>query len=1161
MNIREQIEDRIKGSEDERAASLWRTCKEIIGAVRAHDKRIIAQMSQYDLHDEAHSEKVVEIIESLLGDKIKGLSFYELVLIYMAAYLHDSAMALPEWEYNVLRAVEGTEEIADNTLAFHIGNDMRPVHRFSEALEIVRREKDRLFAYDTAKGYVFAPESEEKMLESLARLICDYEKFRNGYTADLQQRQGSVPGYHDMSKMIRSEYIRRTHPIRAAENVRALQPRFCEALGERYGRYLTADLADICRCHGEELKSLFELEPARKDWMGISANIQFAAMLLRLGDVIHFSADRAPLSLFAEKQITDETSFLHWKAKFQELSYEICHRDDTICIKYMAFCKEPDVYYFIQDYLDWVDKEIEHFYILRNRWNVPACRAAEAYQLPLGPAVDRQEIAYDAEQFRPDADLKFVLDQAKILELLTGVQLYKDPFLCLRELYQNALDASKCMLAYNKKKGIAQGLSIEFGIGKEKVHGIERKYIYCLDHGTGMDLYIIKNCLLHIGHSYYKSRAFAQKNTEWDLGVTPTSQFGIGILSGYMLADKIGVTTICHEEKDQYRSFVMEGISEHFYYTRTSEMEKELLGEHGTIVKLYLKPEFEDRVNAKYFAKMPLALMDSVGEVVERVCDRETLKGDLFYIINRQIGIGTPGIKVYIKDEDGIAREIYQCISIFDPRKYQEIDEEDLETLWKLRIWWDGYEPYKEYIKKRDMIEDYVIKVADDDLEIYSLISLPKKGIGDVDSRLFDITDFIGKRHYQNYVDGVRIDGFSDWAKDILGEDIKHRSIFNYHGVKRPIISVDRNSIIRMPDMDEELGALQERFVMELERILVEHVKKESIDARSVEMLLVFEILTRMFPFTSSKIFYLIKDLGARIRINGLSLQDKSASIQDLFDEERLVIKDTDFSQYPEVIREILLGRMIDADKVSVDGSTLTISGKDHTDFLFSVYAYRNRAVSLSIMAIRADEWKGGYAEYDLVNRLWPVVSSELFDRLQEEEKIVSITPRCKILDGEVRERIERSTERLYDIAALDPVLIHPFYGIGGKKDFRGYGKYGGHVGEFDHIYRDYELYELSDNGKSIDEKKISPVLFVFIAPRKLNEKEEKRLAELEEEDPQYVKGVREGWSVLFLGAIAKYVIVPGMITRQQMVEKIPESYKKLRPDLQFQFVDGTRVF
>ena len=77
--------------------SLWQLCKRIVSASIEHSRQISSQMSEYDIHDERHSEKVIEIIENILGDKLQKLSFYELVLLYLSAYLHDSGMALPKW--------------------------------------------------------------------------------------------------------------------------------------------------------------------------------------------------------------------------------------------------------------------------------------------------------------------------------------------------------------------------------------------------------------------------------------------------------------------------------------------------------------------------------------------------------------------------------------------------------------------------------------------------------------------------------------------------------------------------------------------------------------------------------------------------------------------------------------------------------------------------------------------------------------------------------------------------------------------------------------------------------------------------------------------------------------------------------------------------------
>lgn len=1158
MRTKDCIENCLNTLQDEKAFNLWSVCKEIIESVAAHNKRIIAQMSNYDMHDETHSEKVLEIIESLLGEKIQKLTFYELVLIYMSAYLHDSAMAMPDWEYNVLRAVEGTEQLQDTTLRFFIGNDFKPVHRYSEALKLVTENKKNLFHYDTAKAYIFVQENEEKILEFLAKLICDYEEFRNGYTEDLKQYKDSFPEYFNMSKMIRSEYIRSTHHLRVVENINALKRRFCTALGDRYAQYFTEDLSKICKCHGEEFQALFDLELERKDWTGTFSNIQFAAMLLRLGDVMHFSADRAPLSLFAEKQIADETSFLHWKAKFQELTYEIYQEKNNVCIKYMAYCKEPDIYYFIQDYLDWVDREIDNYYILRNRWDVACRKDLTAYIIPLEMAVNRQEIEFDTNSFQPDNNLKFVINQSKILDLLTGIQLYKDKFLCLREVYQNALDASKCMLSYNKKRNIVEKLKIEFGIAKEQVHGVERKYIYCLDRGTGMNLDIIKNCFLHIGNSYYQSRDFARKNTDWAYGVKPTSQFGIGILSGYMLADKIGVSTVHYEEPNKYISFILEGVSEHFYYTKTSQLEQELLGEHGTIIKLYLKPEFENTVNAKYFEKMPLVLMIDDIRLREIVCDEDILKGNLFYIISEQIGIVTPNIDVYIKDENNICREIYQSITIFDARNYNGISDSDVEMLWAYDYSGESMSLCEEYNIKRNMIRDYVIKVADENLEIYSCLSLPKKNIGNVDIKLFDFCRFLQNKIDCIYIDGILIADHISWADnsvDILGSDIYVYSVLNYYGANRPELSIDRKSIVKWPSMDEQLKILREQFIVELGHIILKHLETESIDLEGAELSLVFEIIMRRFPSAFSDIIYLIRDTKySEAKIDRLSLGDKKLSIQDLFDEGLWFISDTNFAEYPEITRQILIGRMINADKVFVEEDKVFVLGGAYTKLQYSKYIYGNKNLSLNSVAIRADEWNGKYQEYDLVNRLWPVVSPNLFYQLQENNMVTLITDRCKIIDY--------FGNKLCDIATLDPVLVHPYYGIG-TKGMNYFKKVDCYVGEFSNIMRDFSLYELTNFGKLTREKNISPVLFAFIAPRKLNEQEEIRLAELETEpeNAQYIKGIREGWSILFLGAIEKYIIEPGIVSRKQMVQKIPASYKQMKPDIQYVFTDGSSVF
>ena len=104
----------------------------------------------------------------------------------------------------------------------------------------------------------------------------------------------------------------------------------------------------------------------------------------------------------------------------------------------------------------------------------------------------------------------------------------------------------------------------------------------------------------------------------------------------------------------------MEGVNEHFYYTKPKRTEAEAIGDHGTLVKLYLKEEYRDKVNAEYIPKLPLALMcDNDDDDIE-----DELGQNLFYILNRHIGIKCSEISVMICDAEGNERELYYCNSI-----------------------------------------------------------------------------------------------------------------------------------------------------------------------------------------------------------------------------------------------------------------------------------------------------------------------------------------------------------------------------------------------------------------------------------------------------------------------------------------------------------------
>lgn len=1155
MKLEEKIEELLQAQQNTKYNELWAVCKKIVEDSIQHGKLITAQMSNYDLHDASHSEQVIVIIEALLGNKINGITCYEAILLYLSAYLHDSAMALPNWEYELLKSIEGTEDLFDNTLAFRISNDFKKEHSYSEALRIITENKGKLFSFDTAKDYVFAKSNENELIVSLAQLMREYEKFRNGYYAELVANKESVVEYMNISKLIRSEFIRITHHIRVVDNIKTLKKKIENIIGGFASDHFVQDLADVCRCHGEPITAVFDLPAEREDLLGEKSNIQFVAMLLRLGDVIHFSSDRAPLSLFSEKRITDETSLLHWNAKFQDLKFRFEVLNGTINIKYSAFCSNPEVYYFIQDYLDWVDNELDNFFVLKQKWEQHKLEKLENYTLPISNRVDRSQLNYDKDVFIPQRNMHFVLNQSKILELLMGIQLYKDEYLCLRELYQNSLDATKCIIAINKQNGVHEDLTIEFGIGEEAIEGVNRKYLYCLDHGTGMNRYIIEKFLLRIGNSYYKSKDFNRKNTEWGFEVNPISQFGIGILSCYMLADKIGITTV-YCENNETNSFILEGINEHFYYMNAPEFDTERIGKHGTIVKLYLKDKFSS-LNNQYIEKLPILIGKAQSMSTKEYVDENTLKCNLRYILSAHICVVNQSIPVNVQCNNNQLYPAIQSNSILDLDNYPSITKADLEHFWSDVHFFSGEpNPYLEVIERLDLIENYNINVRTENVELYSHISLPKKGMDKENLYYYYMFQFVGQKEGTILVDGISVDtpgSLNDGIKDILEYDLSRHAIINFVGKERPLLSVDRKTCVSMPSITDELEQLKTKFIEQLTNIICEHVKSEEIDVNDNLFSTILNIVVTLFPSLADKIFTQLCEtsLSDAPIPSYLNLNTK-ATIKELMNSSDFVLENVDFRKYEEVYRRILLGKLIDVKTIELAENNVTVQGTNYQELPVERYRIHDGDASLSSVVIRADKWEGRFKEYDLASNLWPIVNPLLFDALHNEwcDNVVSM--HCK--------QLESVGNGIQGIAQLNPTLINPKYGIGVEKNNH-FGKKRVLMSNPDSIENNYWLFELTNyNRDVVDGKKKGASLFVFIAPRELSAEETERLKEFELNDPEFVKGVKEGWSILFISN-QEYVIMPGIVTKTEIISKIPESVKNKNPDITYYNTDDTVLY
>lgn len=1104
MKLIDLIKEQSKTDEKTR---LWLAVCDIVKDVKEHLKLISSQMKQYDIHDERHSEKVIENIEKILADKLESLSFYESILLYLAAYLHDSGMALPEWEYKTLEIVEKCDKYSP------IGHPMKNDFKFSKKSELAKKILQYLgFNYKNEQHYIFIEDSEEKVVENISDLIDKYEFFRDGYAIELKEKSENYSDYEELSKILRSEFIRKNHPEKSANNIENLRSDIKadidKAIGKRYAKHFREDLKSICQAHGENIDFIRKLPMEREDWKENKNNIQFLAEMLRLGDIVHFSSDRAPLSLFSEKLIINEESIKNWIVKFQDIKYKIKKNGKQIKIAFEAFCDEPEKYYFLTDYIKWIDDEICNFHSLKQSWET----LGEKYDIVLYPNVSTKKIEYDENKFIPDLEMKFTLDQSKILDLLGGVQLYEDKFACLREVYQNALDTSKCLLAYNKSRSFSENINIEFGIGEEELEGRRRKFIYCRDQGLGMSKDIIKKYLLHIGHSYYNSGDFYRNKAQWNSDVKPTSQFGIGILSCYMIADKIGITTKYYEDKEPI-SCVFSGISERFYYKNPSRSDKDKIGEHGTIIKLYLKDEYAENINSDFIPKMPIFLImktdpknykyDQNDKDTELLTILEKVKNNLFYILFQYIGIQHSEIPVVIRISEEKTQLLYQYNQIFEYKKYKEVTKDDIKKL-------TSFCNYIRSIENIDYIKNYIVETKTDNIILYTLLSLPKKGVS-VDKVYGSSLRFNGETGivYKCLCDGITVDLPEDLYEYLnFDENVLDFSFVNFHGKKRPVLSVDRSKFVDFPKFsDEELCELKEKFVSNIVGKIMTHMSEENINSKDPEFLWIYQSILKRYHFglTSRLLQETISTLNKDVFFYDKGLSD--LKINDIFSHKSIDIKNMNFLEYQNISQELILAKCVNAAFISILDENLHIESGDFNNG----GNINEKETAFSTGIVRSDNWKGKYKEYDIVTSLWPFVNPNLYDSI-----------------GKIQ-----SSGHLKNLRYYYTLIAANFFDIDLFSASKGSGELV--LMRSGNFFKDLFDEMLFSNIKipSSRRKFCSHTLFAYISPRNLTS------------NGLTNSTYSNGWSIYLFQAMGKYIIVPGLISREEIEKKIPESFKE----------------
>ena len=312
-----ELERRKNGAENESLATrLCVLAEEVVKGAADHQKRVAQVMPEFDLHDEKHLAMVLHNMSCLIGEeRVKTLSDVELFLLIASAYLHDCGMAPSEWELRLMQLTEGTDEYTDSEES--IRNDGKPPYNFSTAKSFIEKSKENIYRkYEgDVQDWLFSEKSENELVEALSGLLIDYQTFRNGYAAELKACRKPA-AFKEMSQSIRIDYIRRRHPQTSARYIHNAAPLFQNIIGEAWTDKLVQDLAVICQAHGENLNYVKEkLSTDARYCPNEQANLQFVAMMLRMGDICHYSFDRAPLIIRNAKLFQSDISYREWAVK------------------------------------------------------------------------------------------------------------------------------------------------------------------------------------------------------------------------------------------------------------------------------------------------------------------------------------------------------------------------------------------------------------------------------------------------------------------------------------------------------------------------------------------------------------------------------------------------------------------------------------------------------------------------------------------------------------------------------------------------------------------------------------------------------------------------------------------------------------------------------
>lgn len=316
-------------------------------------------------------------------------------------------------------------------------------------------------------------------------------------------------------------YVRLTHAYRSAERARRYFETFGEGISEAVSR--------VCEAHWLDFSDLREETRFPQDFsvLGENVNLRAIAVYVRLVDLFDIANDRTPYIIWKYVAPRDVTSRMEWDKHRALQPITFPDYQEGRIVQVDGSTEDHEVYAALEDLKVFCEEQLKE------------CKDILAQMNDARYFLNIYHISWRviSRGFKTPS-IRFDFDRKRMFEIFSD-QIYQgNPYVFLRELLQNSIDAirmRKQVLSRHNIKTEELG-SIRVNVDHKNNGDV---IVTWTDDGVGMDEYIIKNFLAVAGKSYYSSKEFE------DLGITfdPISKFGIGILSCFLVADRVDIET------------------------------------------------------------------------------------------------------------------------------------------------------------------------------------------------------------------------------------------------------------------------------------------------------------------------------------------------------------------------------------------------------------------------------------------------------------------------------------------------------------------------------------------------------------------------------------------------------------------------------------------